>query len=257
MMQDVARPQCGQEENHERIELPIAGRSETYTVRPSKIIALGKNYLDHIAEQAKVGIGGSFTDDVPAEPILFAITPNALIAEGEPIVLPAFLHECGFDRVRTHYEAELAFFIGKRCRRCTAEDALSHVLGYTCANDVSQRNIQGADKSGWFRGKSLDTFCPVGPCLVPAEDIPDPHSLRIRTLLNGRTVQDGNTGQMLFRIPDVLAFISKQITLEPGDLVLTGTPAGVGEISHGDTVEVEIEGIGTLRNPVIDERPAG
>jgi 2-keto-4-pentenoate hydratase/2-oxohepta-3-ene-1,7-dioic acid hydratase in catechol pathway len=235
------------------LQLPIKNRNGVYPVAPGKIIALGQNYRDHIAERDKVGVG-SLQAEIPAEPILFAMTPNALIGSGEDIVLPAFVHDYGFDRVRTHYEAELAFFIAARCRRVSVADAPAYVLGYVCANDVSQRNIQGLDKSGWFRGKSLDTFCPIGPCLTPAEDIPDPQALRIQCRLNGRTVQDGNTRAMIFGIPEMLAFISRQITLEPGDLILTGTPAGVGELEHGDCVEVEIEGIGTLRNTVVDER---
>ncbi len=236
------------------LELPIKNRAGQYCVAPSKIIALGQNYRDHIAERDKVGVG-SFDAHIPSEPILFAVTPNALLGPGEAIMLPAFVHDYGFDRVRTHYEAELAFFIGTRCRRVSEADALSHIFGYTCANDVSQRNIQGLDKSGWFRAKSLDTFCPIGPCVTRAEDI-DPRALRIQCRLNGRVVQDGNTRDMIFTIPEMIAFISKQITLEPGDLILTGTPAGVGELAHGDTVEVEIEGIGALSNRVVDERIA-
>jgi 2-keto-4-pentenoate hydratase/2-oxohepta-3-ene-1,7-dioic acid hydratase in catechol pathway len=236
------------------IALPIKGVSSTYSVNPSKIIAVGRNYLEHIAEGDKVGIGNSFERDVPKEPILFPKTPNTLIGSDQPIVLPAFVHNCGFDRVRTHYEAELAFFIKDRCKHVSPEQAFDHILGFTCANDVSQRNIQGADKSGWFRGKSLDTFCPVGPCVVPLEAVGDPQKLQIQCRLNGETVQDGNTHDMIFDIPALMAFVSMNFTLEPGDLILTGTPAGVGEITHGDVVEVEIENVGVLRNPVMDER---
>jgi 2-keto-4-pentenoate hydratase/2-oxohepta-3-ene-1,7-dioic acid hydratase in catechol pathway len=120
-------------------------------------------------------------------------------------------------------------------------------------NDVSQRNIQNGDRTGWFRGKSLDTFGPIGPQVVLAEDIPDPHHLNIRCRLNGKTVQEANTGQMIFKITEIIAFISKNITLVPGDIILTGTPAGVGPLNHGDVVEVEIEQIGILENDVIDQ----
>ncbi|MBL7115709.1 MAG: fumarylacetoacetate hydrolase family protein [Kiritimatiellae bacterium] len=236
------------------IALPIIGTSSTHPVNPGKIIAMGRNYLDHIAERDKVGIGSSFDDELPSEPILFPKTPNTLIGPEQPIVLPAFVHECGFERIRTHYEAELAFIIKHRCKDVPPEEAFDYILGFTCANDVSQRNIQGLDKSGWFRGKSLDTFCPVGPCVVPLEAVGDPQELRIQCRLNGETVQNGNTRDMIFKIPELLAYVSMNFTLEAGDLILTGTPAGVGEIVHGDVVEIEIENVGVLRNPVIDER---
>jgi len=236
-----------------RITLPFGEAAAPYKVKPTKIIALGKNYAAHIAEEKRVGIGSSFVDSLPEEPVLFPKTVNTLIGPGEPIVRSAFLRTCGFDRIRTHYEAELAFFIGSRCRRVSAGEALDHILGFTCANDVSQRNIQGADVSGWFRGKSLDTFCPIGPRIVPLADMGDPENLHIECRLNGRVVQSASTSGMLFKLGTTVEFISKQITLEEGDVVLTGTPSGVGEIAHGDLVEVEIEGIGTLSNPVIDE----
>ncbi len=235
------------------ITLPVAKSDQNYEVAPSKIIALGKNYRDHIAEMETVNVA-SFDLEVPAEPILFSKTPNVLIAAGEPIVVPSFIHECGFDDVSTHYEAELAFIIKERCKNVSEDAALDAILGFTCMNDVSQRNIQSSDKSGWFRGKSLDTFGPIGPCLVLTEDMPDPQNLRIQCRLNGETVQDGNTSQMIFGIRQMVAYITRQFTLEAGDIIMTGTPAGVGPIAHGDVVEVEIEGIGILRNPVVDER---
>ena len=235
------------------VKLPIANRNATYDVAPSKIIALGKNYRDHIAEMETVNVS-SFDAQIPSEPILFPKTPNVLIAHEDPIVLPAFIHDCGFDKVETHYEAELALIIKTRCKHISEADALDVVLGFTCMNDVSQRNIQSGDKSGWFRGKSLDTFGPIGPRLVLAEDMPDPQNVRVQCRLNGSTVQDGNTADMIFSLRESLAFISRSFTLEAGDIILTGTPAGVGPIQHGDTVEVEIEGIGILRNPVLDER---
>lgn len=235
------------------ITLPIHNRSESYVINPTKIIALGLNYRSHIAESVTVKVRG-FTDEIPAEPILFPKTPNVLIGPDEPIVIPAFLEDYGFEDPRTDYEAELALIIKDRCKNVSREEALGHVLGFTCMNDVSQRNLQTNDKSGWFRGKSLDTFGPIGPRLVAVEDIGDPQNLEIRCRLNGETVQSANTRQMIFKIPEIIAFISKQFTLMPGDIIVTGTPSGVGRIKHGDTVEVEIEGIGILRNPVIEER---
>ncbi len=145
--------------------LPVLGKSQLYQINPSKIIALGLNYRSHIAESHTVKVHG-FTEEIPEEPILFPKTPNVLIGPGEPIVIPSFLLDYGFEDLRTDYEAELAVIIGTKCRRVPPEDALEHVLGYTCMNDVSQRNIQTGDRSGWFRGKSLDTFGPIGPQVV-------------------------------------------------------------------------------------------
>ncbi|MGD0400153.1 MAG: fumarylacetoacetate hydrolase family protein [Syntrophobacteraceae bacterium] len=232
--------------------LPVLGKSQSYQVKPSKIIALGLNYRSHIAESHSVKVRG-FTEEVPKEPILFPKTPNVLIGPGEPIVIPAFLLEYGFEDLRTDYEAELAVIIGKKCRNITPDKAFEHVLGYTCMNDVSQRNIQTGDPSGWFRGKSLDTFGPIGPQIVLQEDIGDPQELRIQCRLNGRTVQDASTAQMIFPVHDVIAFISKNFTLMPGDIIATGTPSGVGRIHDGDVVEIEIEKIGVLSNPVMEE----
>jgi 2-keto-4-pentenoate hydratase/2-oxohepta-3-ene-1,7-dioic acid hydratase in catechol pathway len=234
------------------IKLPIHNRADTYTVNPSKLIALGLNYRSHIAESGSVKVKG-FTDEEPEEPLLFPKTPNVLIGPEMPIVIPRFLKTCGFASLRTDYEAELAVIIGRRCKDVPVEDGFDCIYGYTCMNDVSQRNIQNNDRSGWFRGKSLDTFGPIGPQLVLAGDLPDPHHLDIRCRLNGKTVQQGNTAQMIFSIPEIIAFISTHITLIAGDIVLTGTPAGVGPLHHGDVVEVEIERIGILKNPVIDE----
>ena len=234
------------------VVLPVSGKSRPYRVEPSKIIALGLNYHSHIAESHSVKVSG-FTEEVPAEPILFPKTPNVLIGPGEPVVIPAFLLEYGFEDLRTDYEAELAVIIGKKCRNIKAVEALDHVFGYTCINDVSQRNIQSGDRSGWFRGKSLDTFGPLGPRIVLQEEIGDPQSLRIQCRLNGKTVQDASTAQMIFPIDRQIEFISRNFTLMPGDIIATGTPGGVGRIRHGDVVEVEIEKIGILGNPVVEE----
>lgn len=232
--------------------LPIFNRSEAYTVAPSKIIALGLNYRDHIAESKSLNVKG-FTEEVPSEPILFPKTPNCLIGPEEPIILPKFIHRYGFDEVRNDYEAELAFIIKDRCKNVPVEQAMDCILGFTGFNDVSQRNIQRLDKSGWFRAKSLDTFGPIGPQVVLTEDIGDPQNLEIECRLNGKVVQKSNTKYMIFRIAEILSFVSKNFTLMPGDVISTGTPSGVGPIKHGDVVEVEIEKIGILRNPVIDE----
>lgn len=234
------------------IKLPIKNNRETYTVNPGKLIALGLNYHAHIAESVSVKVKG-FTTEVPPEPLLFPKTPNVLVGPDAPIVIPAFLKEYGFDELRTDYEAELAVIIGRRCKNVPEADAMDCVLGYTCMNDVSQRNIQNGDRTGWFRGKSLDTFGPIGPRVVLAKDLPDPQNLQIRCRLNGKTVQEGHTSQMIFTIPEIIAFVSKNFTLEVGDIILTGTPSGVGPLHHGDSVEVEIEEIGVLKNTVIDE----
>jgi 2-keto-4-pentenoate hydratase/2-oxohepta-3-ene-1,7-dioic acid hydratase in catechol pathway len=235
------------------VTLPFRGSERTYTVCPSKIIALGLNYRDHIAESRSLKVRG-FKAEIPSEPVLFPKTPNVLIGPEEPIVIPRFLEDYGFEEPRVDYEAELAFIIKDRCKDLSPGEALEHILGFTCLNDVSQRNLQTGDKSGWFRGKSLDTFGPVGPCIVTPEDIGDPQALAIRCRLNGETVQDSNTRHMIFTIPEIVAFVSRNFTLFPGDIITTGTPSGVGPIKHGDRVEIEIENIGVLSNPVIAER---
>jgi 2-keto-4-pentenoate hydratase/2-oxohepta-3-ene-1,7-dioic acid hydratase in catechol pathway len=208
--------------------------------RPSKIVCVGLNYRDHASESQM---------DVPAAPLLFAKWPNSLVGNGAAIVLPQSAREADF-------EAELGLVIGRGGRDIAPDDALDHVSGYLCANDVSARDVQFADGQ-WTRGKSFDTFCPVGPELVPAADVADPQALRIRCLVNGEVLQDASTADMIFPIADVIAHVSAGIALEPGDLILTGTPPGVGFVrtppvylEHGDEVTVEIEGVGTLTNPV-------
>jgi 2-keto-4-pentenoate hydratase/2-oxohepta-3-ene-1,7-dioic acid hydratase in catechol pathway len=233
--------------------LPVAGSHDTYTITPTKIVALGLNYRDHIAESHSVKVQG-FTEEVPAEPLLFPKTPNVLTGPDTDIVIPAFINDYGFEELRIDYEAELALIIKDRCRHVPADESLAHVLGFTCMNDISQRNLQTSDRSGWFRGKSLDTFGPIGPRIVPPQLIGDPQALDIVCRLNGLTVQQSNTRHMIFSIGEIIAFISKNFTLMPGDIILTGTPSGVGPLSPGDVVEVEIAGIGTLRNRVVGER---
>ena len=232
------------------IQLPIAGSDKKITINPSKIIAVGLNYRDHVKESAAMGTNAP---DLPTEPVLFNKTPNVLVGSGEPIVIPAHVKEYNFPQPRVDHECELAIIIGKRGRHIREETAYDHVLGYTCFNDVSQRNIQKSDPSGWFRGKSFDTFGPIGPVVVLRDDIGDPQSLNISCRVNGETKQSANTSDMIFSLPVLIAYISKQFTLEEGDIIITGTPAGVSSIEPGDTVEVEIERIGVLKNPVVAE----
>jgi 2-keto-4-pentenoate hydratase/2-oxohepta-3-ene-1,7-dioic acid hydratase in catechol pathway len=212
--------------------------------KPSKIVCVGQNYRAHTAE-----MGG----DEAAEPTLFGKFAVTLTAPGDPIVLP---------RESTHVdaEAELAVVIGKTARRVSRESALDVVAGYLCANDVSARNVQYGDGQ-WFRGKNFQTFCPVGPGEpVPVSELGDGSGLRVVQRLNGETLQDGNTDDLIFDVRFLVAFASNVFTLEPGDLLLTGTPSGVGwardpkvALKPGDVVEVEVEGIGVLSNPVVAE----
>jgi 2-keto-4-pentenoate hydratase/2-oxohepta-3-ene-1,7-dioic acid hydratase in catechol pathway len=231
------------------VELPICGSDTTYRVQPSKIIALGMNYHAHVAEADSLQVK-SISTDIPEEPILFAKTPNVLIGHNESIIIPTALYDYQFEKVRVDYEAELAFFIDRTAKNIRREEAWEYIYGFTCMNDVSERNLQSRDTSGWFRGKSLDTFGPVGPQLVLQQDMPNPQNAHIVCRLNGNVVQNSNTQHMIFSIPAMMEFITRWITLLPGDLVTTGTPAGVGPLHDGDVVEVEIEHIGVLRNPV-------
>lgn len=210
-------------------------------VRPGKIVAIGLNYRDH-AREANV--------EPPERPLIFAKFPTAVIGPDEPILIDPLLVQ------RADWEVELAVVVGRRMRHVDAAEALSYVFGYTAANDVSGRDAQFADGQ-WVRGKSFDTFCPLGPVIVTADELPDPQVLALRTRVNGETVQDSSTSEMIFSVAELLAYCSRSFTLEPGDVVLTGTPWGCGEfmqprrfLKPGDIVEVEVEGIGMLRNPV-------
>jgi len=205
-----------------------------------KVVAVGLNYRDHAREVEL---------ELPEQPLLFAKWPNSIIGDGEPIVIPV-----GVEQV--DYEAELAAIIGARVKGVSVENALEAVAGYACLNDVSARALQFADGQ-WTRGKSLDTFCPIGPT-VARDQVGDPQALRIACRVNGETAQDATTADMIFSVAELVAFISETITLEPGDVIATGTPPGVAMgrpdgcyLGSGDTVEVEIERIGTLVNPVI------
>jgi len=215
----------------------------TAPARPGKLVAIGLNYRDHARESGM---------ELPSQPLVFTKFTTSVIGDGETIVIDRALTQ------RVDWEVELAVVIGRTMTRVAAEDALEHVHGYTVANDVSARDLQFGDGQ-WVRGKSLDTFCPLGPIVVPAAEIPDPQALGLRTRVNGETVQDSSTAEMVFGVAELLSFCSHSFTLEPGDVVLTGTPWGCGEfmnpvrsLQHGDVVEVEIDGIGTLRNPVAE-----
>lgn len=243
------------------LELPVLGGG-TYRVDPSKIVAVGLNYRAHVAESPSILAAraagkidpASAVPDEPKVPILFVKTPNVLVGPGEAIVIPAaFLHESGIAAPRTDYESELAVIIGKRCKDVAEGEALAYVYGYTCFNDVSQREVQNGDRSGWWRGKSFDSFGPIGPAVLPAGSVSDPQALAIRGRLNGRVVQEATTGDMIFGVARLIAYISRNVTLEAGDIIATGTPSGVGPLGDGDVFEVEIDGIGVLRNPVREE----
>jgi 2-keto-4-pentenoate hydratase/2-oxohepta-3-ene-1,7-dioic acid hydratase in catechol pathway len=197
----------------------------------SKVVGVGRNYAAHAAELG---------NEVPAEPLLFLKPNTSVIGPGDPIVLPRQSND-------VHYEGELAIVIGRLCKDVPLERVSEVVLGYTIANDVTARDLQKSDGQ-WARAKGFDTFCPLGPYLVTDLDVAD---LRVRTRLNGTTVQDGRTAQLIHDIPSIVAYVTAAFTLLPGDLILTGTPAGVGPMRENDRVEVEIEGIGVLSNPVV------
>ncbi len=215
-------------------------------VDPPAIYCIGLNYADHAAEVKM---------EPPRYPVVFMKPLTALTGHNSAIIIP----KVAADPPEVDYEAELAVVIGKECKNVRESEAMDYVMGYTIANDVSARRWQGKRGGGqWIRGKSFDTFLPLGPYLVPKGEVPDPHNLRIRTTLNGDTVQDGTTAQMLFSVPKLVAFLSEGTTLLPGTVITTGTPAGVGYtrgifLKKGDVVAIHIEGIGTLRNPVAED----
>ena len=213
--------------------------------KPTAILGIGLNYREHAAETGA---------KIPDYPILFFKSPGAVQNPNDPIVLPTHLSGDNAD-----YECELVVVIGKTCLNATPENALDYVLGYTAANDVSERNWQ-KNKGGsqWSRGKTFDTFCPLGPALVTTDEITDPNALGIRTILNGEMVQNDTTADMIFPVRDLIVFLSADTTLLPGTVILTGTPQGVGMaqnppryLKSGDVVTIEIDGIGRLTNPVV------
>jgi 2-keto-4-pentenoate hydratase/2-oxohepta-3-ene-1,7-dioic acid hydratase in catechol pathway len=216
-------------------------------LQPTAILCIGLNYRKH-AEEGK--------SPIPQWPVLFIKSPGAVQNPGDPIELPTKLRSTQVD-----YECELAVVIGKRCKNATKANALDFVLGYTCANDVSARDWQkDFGGSQWCRGKTFDTFAPLGPRLVLKDEIPNPNALNIKTILNGQTMQDWTTGDMIFDVPTLIEFLSGSTTLLPGTVILTGTPHGVGAarkpqvfLKPGDSITIEIEKIGQLTNPVIDE----
>lgn len=208
---------------------------------PTKIIAIGLNYADHAAETGA---------ELPDHPLVFAKFPSAVIGPNQPITWSKSITD------QVDWEAELAVIIGKRARKVSEEDAMNHIFGYTCANDVSARDLQRVIDRQWTRGKSLDTFCPLGPWVMTRDEISDPHNLRISTKVNDEVMQDSSTSQLIFKIPQLISYLSMNFTLEPGDVILTGTPPGVGLgrkppvfLKDGDVVTVSIEGIGELSNP--------
>ena len=220
-------------------------RSEAYWLapvpRPGKLICIGLNYRDHAAESNM---------PIPERPVVFSKFATAVIGPGEPVVLPP-------TSMQVDYEAELAVVIGRRAKNVSAGRALDYVLGYTAFNDVSARDFQFADGQ-WQRGKSCDTFAPMGPKIVTSDAVPNPHKLAIKLTLNGQVMQDSNTDQLIFGVPELIEFLSQTITLEPGDVIATGTPPGVGFarkppvfLHPGDEMEVDIEGVGQLNTPVI------
>lgn len=208
--------------------------------RPGKFLCIGLNYRDHAEESGMA---------VPEEPVVFSKCMTAVTGPEAPVFLPE-------SSTKVDYEAEFAIVIGKRCRRVAKEEAAQYVLGYTCVNDVSARDLQERDGQ-WVRAKSLDSFGPMGEVIATVDEIDDPHKLGIRLRLNGETLQDSSTDQLIFGVEELVSFLSRDITLEPGDVISTGTPPGVGfarkppiYLKDGDVMEVEIDGIGVLRNPV-------
>ncbi|MBP6840392.1 MAG: fumarylacetoacetate hydrolase family protein [Kofleriaceae bacterium] len=214
-----------------RLCMNTADPGRMIDLRPSKIIGIGQNYRAHAAEMGK---------PLPREPLMFLKPPSALIGDGEAIARPA-----GYARV--DHEGELGVVIGERCVHVPVARALDMVMGFTCVNDVSVRELQQQDGQ-WTRAKGFDTFCPLGPRIVSGLD---PHDLRVVTRVGGVVRQDSSTSDLIFDVATLIAFVSAHMTLEPGDVISTGTPAGVGNLAVGDVVEVEISGIGVLRNPVV------
>ncbi len=213
---------------------------------PSKVIAIGLNYMDHVRES-----GGQ----VPSLATMFCKYPSSIIGPGEAIRWDPSLTQ------KVDFEAELALVIGKRASKVREEDAYDYILGYLNCHDVSARDLQLEKGDQWIMGKSLDTFCPLGPYLVTKDEIPDPHNLSIKCLVNGEALQDSSTKELIFKIPYLIAYLSRGITLEPGDVITTGTPDGVGAfrkppifLKDGDVVTVEVEGLGQLTNPCVEER---
>lgn len=211
---------------------------------PTKVICLGRNYVEHAKEM---------NSQIPKEPVFFCKTINCLVKNGDLIVYPRVLYE-NKELNRVDHEVELAFIINKKCKNIKSIDYEDYILGYTIFLDITARKMQKKDRGinlPWYRSKNFDTFGPIGPRIV--EDIEDPHDLNIELSLNGEVKQSSNTKFMIFKIPKIIEYLSKYITLEPGDIIATGTPSGVGPIHPGDLLEASIKNIGTLSNKVILE----
>ncbi len=220
------------------------GKSE---INPTKILCIGRNYLDHIKET---------NAPVPVEPVFFVKTLNTLITDNEPIIYPKILYESEkYNRV--DHEVELAFIINQPCKNISAEKAMDYIQGYAVFLDMTARNMQKSDRNinlPWYRSKNFDSFGPIGPKIVPCSDISDPHNLSIQLKVNGQTRQSSNTKHMLFKIPQILEYLSKFVTLKRGDIIATGTPSGISPIQPGDIIEASIEKIGTITHKVILEQ---
>jgi len=217
------------------------------TINPTKILCLGRNYLDHIKET---------NAPIPTEPVFFVKTLNTLVTDNEPIIYPKILYESEkYNRV--DYEVELAFIIFQTCKNVSAEVAFDYIQGYTVFLDLTARIMQKSDRDinlPWYRSKNFDSFGPIGPRIVPCSEISDPHNLSIQLKVNGQLRQFSNTKHMLFKIPQMLEYLSKFVTLKRGDIVATGTPSGIGPIQPGDVLEASIEKIGTIKHEVILEQ---
>ncbi|RJF73394.1 DUF2437 domain-containing protein [Deinococcus cavernae] len=213
---------------------PLEGAKLLAPAEPTKIVCVGRNYVNHIKEL------GNDTGDLPREPGIFLKGPNALANPDESVEYPTWTQNF-------HYEGELALVIGQRASQLKPDDALGAVLGYTCGLDLTARDLQKPDLQ-WFRAKAADKFCPLGPWL---ETQLNPADVRVQLRVNGETRQDGRTSHMIFDVVQILVYITRYVTLEPGDIVLTGTPEGVGPLQKGDVVEVEVDGIGVLKTPIV------
>lgn len=226
--------------NETSIRFPLSSVKLRPPLRPRKIIAVGRNYAEHAKELGNTA---------PSAPLLFAKLPSSVIATGDTITWSESVSK------EVDWEAELAVVIGKRASKVSVENALHHVYGYTAANDITARDLQEQEPQ-WVRGKGMDTFCPLGPVVVTKSELSDPHNLTLTTTVNGEVMQNGNTADMIHRVDALVSYISQWVTLEPGDVILTGTPSGVGKgmkppkfLKDGDVVSVTVQGIGTLTNP--------
>jgi 2-keto-4-pentenoate hydratase/2-oxohepta-3-ene-1,7-dioic acid hydratase in catechol pathway len=238
-MSDVLRR--GITPNRLNQSFPLAQVTLNAPLHPGKIIAIGLNYAKHAAETGAA---------LPPAPIIFAKFPSSVIGPGQAITWSKSI------TTQVDWEVELGIVIGKKARNVTEEDALKHVYGYTVGNDISARDLQIRIDRQWTRGKSLDTFCPLGPCIVTRSEIADPNKLNLKTVINGKVMQDSNTEDLIFNTQQLISYCSRMFTLEPGDVILTGTPSGVGEgmkppqyLKDGDQVTVSVEGIGEMTNP--------